>query len=75
MDPVVRDAEAAIERRDWEILAPLLHPYVHGTLADGRRVRGRHQVLAALRDSPARGAPARYELRDGQIYRWDERQP
>jgi hypothetical protein len=36
----------------------------------GRRLRGRENVLAEIRDRPPAAPPASYELRDGQIYRW-----
>ena len=70
VDPVVDDAVAAIERRDWETLTGLLHPYLRWTEPDGRSIRGRKRVLTQLAESPAAGPPSRYELRDGQIYRW-----
>jgi hypothetical protein len=72
VDPVVDDALAAIRRRDWDALRPLLHPYLHWTGADGRTVRGRVRVLALLADHPPTGRPVRHELRDGQVYRWVE---
>jgi hypothetical protein len=71
-DAVVHDAVAAIERRDWDALTALLHPYLHYVSSDGRRVRGRKNVLAELAVASRIGAPSRYELRDGQIYRWVE---
>ena len=69
MDEVVRTALAALERRDWAGMRQLLHPYVHWA-AGGTAVRGRTKVLAHLKTAPVPGAPASYELRDGQIYRW-----
>jgi hypothetical protein len=72
MDLVVLEAVAAIEGRDWDRLKPLLHPYLHWTRADGQTVRGRIRVLRQLGDRPPSGPPARYELRDGQVYRWIE---
>jgi hypothetical protein len=69
MDEVVRDVVSAIERRDWEHLGQVLHPYVHWT--DGaRKTRGRTKVLALLAADPVIDPPASYELRDGQVYRW-----
>jgi hypothetical protein len=70
VDLVVLEAVAAIEERDWNRLRPLLHPYLHWTGADGETVRGRVQVLRRLEGWPPSGPPARYELRDGQVYRW-----
>lgn len=66
----VRRAFVAIERRDWERLTPLLHPYLHWTCLDGRVIRGRNNVLAYLKTAQLRRLPAQHELRDGQIYRW-----
>jgi hypothetical protein len=68
LDPVVRKALDAIERRHWKRLEPLLHPYLHWTDASGT-LRGRRNVLAHLLNVAA-SRPDRYELRDGQIYRW-----
>ncbi|NKE63371.1 nuclear transport factor 2 family protein [Lentzea sp. PSKA42] len=69
MDQVVRDAVAAIELRDWELLKGLLHPYLHWT-EGGVTIRGRTKVLTHLMGAPPSGPPDSYELRDGQIYRW-----
>ena len=69
MDRVVRDAAAAAERREWDVLKPLLHPYLHWTEC-GVTIRGRTKVLAHLANSAFSGPPAAHELRDGQIYRW-----
>lgn len=71
MDQVVSDALDAAAAGRWEELKLLLHPYLHWTGADGVSVRGRANVLSWLGADPARLAPpARFELRDGQIYRW-----
>ena len=70
VEPVVLDAVAAIELGDWDVLAVLLHPYLHWTGPDGRSIRGRRNVLAALPGASPGGPPSHYELRDGQIYRW-----
>lgn len=68
VDPVV----AAAGLRDWEALKPLLHPYLHWTDRDGRTIRGRTNVMTRREHiAPAR-RPARFELRDGQVYRWVE---
>jgi hypothetical protein len=60
----------AIERRDWERLKLLLHPYVHWTTAAEEQLRGRRQVIARLERDPPPAPPAWHELRDGQVYRW-----
>jgi hypothetical protein len=60
----------AIERRDWERLRRLLHPYVHWTTAIEEQLRGRNNVIAQLERDPPPGPPAFHELRDGQVYRW-----
>lgn len=70
MDEVVAEAVAALERRDWEALKPLLHPYLHWTDAEGKTRRGRTQVLRYLETAAPATTPASCELRDGQIYRW-----
>lgn len=69
MDQVVRDAAAAIERRDWDVLKLLLHPYLHWS-EGGVTIRGRTKVLAHLENAAPQGPPGSCELRDGQIYRW-----
>jgi hypothetical protein len=58
--------------RDWEALRLILHPYLHWTAADGTRLRGRTKVITRLRDGSPPTEPAAVELRDGQIYRWQE---
>lgn len=68
--PAVSDVLAAIERRDWERLEQLLHPYVHWTTAAEERLRGRRRVIERLSKDPPPAPPAWHELRDGQIYRW-----
>jgi hypothetical protein len=76
MDAVVRNALVAIDRRAWDEMKRLLHPYLHWTAKDGRTIRGRKNVIAYLADAPPSAPPsappARHELRDGQIYRWVE---
>jgi hypothetical protein len=69
VDYLVRDALDAIERRNWSLLRPLLHPYIHWT-ENGVTMRGRTKLLAYLADNPVADPPTRYEIRDGQIYRW-----
>jgi hypothetical protein len=58
--------------RDWEALRLMLHPYVHWTAADGIRLRGRSNVMAQLQAGTPPVEAAAVELRDGQIYRWQE---
>ncbi len=72
MDQVVANALAAIEGGDWARVKPLLHPYLQWTGPGGQTVRGRTKVLSQLARRPPAGLPVRYELRDGQIYRWVE---
>jgi hypothetical protein len=50
----------------------LLHPYLHWTTANGTRFRGRTKVMEVLKAGPPPAAPIAVELRDGQIYRWQE---
>lgn len=69
-DRLVREALEAMERRDWERLKPLLHPYLHWTDASGK-LRGRRNVLAHLASRSRPSLPEAYEVRDGQIYRWE----
>ena len=59
----------AIERQDWDALRWMLHPYIHWS-DHGEKMRGRSKVMAHLTAHPVAIAPASYELRDGQIYRW-----
>lgn len=68
--PAVSDVLDAIERRDWERLRLLIHPYVHWTNALDEQVRGRRRVMAMLAHDPPPAPPAYHELRDGQVYRW-----
>jgi hypothetical protein len=58
--------------RDWEGLRLMLHPYLHWAAADGTQLRGRPKVLARLQTAAPPAEPAAVELRDGQIYRWQE---
>ena len=67
---IVLELAAAIEARDWQRVEPLLHPYVHWRDSTGV-VRGRRSVLIHLRGSDAAPRPASWELRDGQVYRWN----
>jgi hypothetical protein len=68
---VVNQALEAATAERWDELRLLLHPYLHWTEADGVTLRGRSNVLNWLVSHPTRLAPPeRFELRDGQIYRW-----
>ena len=68
----VQEVLSAVERRDWEGLKPLLHPYLHWVTRDGEVLRGRQKVMARLLDDPPSSPPSSVELRDGQVYRWTE---
>lgn len=74
MDPVVREALEAAARRDWNTLRLKLHPYVRWRSAADTTLSGRNTVLTMLVESPPPRAPAAYELREGQIYRWTARE-
>jgi hypothetical protein len=71
------DSEDALDRayealisQDWAKLRLLLHPYLHFTGPDGVKTRGRTKVLAVLSSQAVPERPTSVELRDGQIYRW-----
>jgi len=72
MEDVVRRAHEAMRSRNWDNLRLLLHPYLRWTRSEGRTVRGRTKVMAMLveRDPPM--WPTSVEVRDDQIYRWQE---
>ncbi|MRH90873.1 nuclear transport factor 2 family protein [Nocardia sp. SYP-A9097] len=71
MDPTVSAVLSAVASDDWTAFAKLVHPYVHWT-ADGITTRGRTRVMARLAGHDAELEPASaYELRDGQVYRWN----
>ncbi len=72
VDEVTRTAYEAMLERDWDGLRMLLHPYLHWTTADGTRLRGRTKVMELLQAGSPPAAPIAVELRDGQIYRWQE---
>ena len=75
MHDVVGDVLAAIDRRDWTALQPLLHPYLHWRDGHGPAIRGRAKVLAHLARHPHVAQPSSVELRDGQVYRWRSEPP
>ena len=71
MDEVISTALEAASAGDWERLKLLLHPYLHWNRIDGVTLKGRTNVLHWLgSQSPPLAPPTRFELRDGQIYRW-----
>jgi hypothetical protein len=69
VDDVVRRAIAAMRRRDWETLRPLVHPYVHWTDASGTTRRGRTKLIASLVETTGSDVLEVDEIRDGQLYR------
>jgi hypothetical protein len=61
----------AVAAGRWDNVKLLLHPYLHWTQEDGLTRRGRSNVLRWLPSRQrALAPPARFELRDGQVYRW-----
>jgi hypothetical protein len=72
MDDVVRRARAAMQAHNWDDLRLLLHPYLHWRGTDGRTVRGRSKIIAMLAERDPPLWPTSVELRDDQIYRWQE---
>ena len=62
----------ALQRGDREWLRLALHPYLRWTREDGTVLRGHRRVLDLLAEAPPLGPPASVELRDGQIYRWEQ---
>jgi len=71
-DGVIDEVVKAVTERRSDEAKFLLHPYLHWTERDGVTIRGRTKVLARLATRPLLTLPTRYELRDGQIYRWVE---
>jgi hypothetical protein len=72
VDDVTRAAYESMLDRDWEGLRLLLHPYLHWRAADGTQLRGRTKVIERLQHAAPPVTPTMVELRDGQIYRWQE---
>ena len=62
----------ALGRGDRERLRLALHPYLRWTREDGTVLRGRGHVLDLLAGAPPPGPSASVELRDGQVYRWEQ---
>jgi hypothetical protein len=74
VDEVTRAAYESMLERDWDRLRLMLHPYLHWRAADGTRLRGRTKVIERLQQAAPPVKPATVELRDGQIYCWQEPQ-
>ena len=74
IDDVVQRLLSAIRDGRWDAVRESLHPYVHWHAA-GVRLRGRRKVIEMLRSSAPPAPPSSYELRDGQIYRWEAGAP
>jgi hypothetical protein len=72
MENLTRTAYQAMQAGDWDGLRLILHPYLHWTAADGSRLRGRTKVIDRLQNAAPPAEPVAVELRDGQIYRWQE---
>jgi hypothetical protein len=72
VDEVTLAAYESMLDRDWDRLRLMLHPYLHWSAADGTRLRGRTKVIDRLQHVGTPARPAAVELRDGQIYRWQE---
>jgi hypothetical protein len=72
VDEVTLAAYESMLERDWDRLRLMLHPYLHWSAADGTRLRGRTKVIERLQRAAPPVKPAAVELRDGQIYRWQE---
>jgi hypothetical protein len=72
VDNLTRTAYRAMHAGDWDGLRLILHPYLHWTAADGSQLRGRTKVIERLQNAAPPAEPVAVELRDGQIYRWQE---
>jgi len=72
MEDVVRRAHEAMRARNLDDLRLLLHPYLQWTSSKGRTVRGRTKVIAMLAERDPPLWPTSVEVRDDQIYRWQE---
>ena len=71
MHPMISDALGAAAARNWERMKLLLHRYVHWSESDGVKLHGRVNVLRWLASQQTTvSPPQRFELRQGQIYRW-----
>jgi hypothetical protein len=72
MEDIARRAHEAMLARNWEDLRFMLHPYLHWTSSNGRTVRGRTKVMAMLAERDRPLWPTSVEVRDDQVYRWQE---
>jgi len=72
MEDVVRRAHEAMRAQNLDDLRLLLHPYLRWTSSKGRTVRGRTKVMAMLAERDPPLWPTSVEVRDDQIYRWQE---
>lgn len=72
VDEVMQAARQAVLERDWDGSRLMLHPYLQWTTTDGTRLHGRVKVMELLRAGAPPAVPIAVELRDGQIYRWQE---
>ena len=72
VDEVTRAAYEAMLERDWEGCACCSIRICTGQRPNGTRFRGRTKVMELLQAGPPPAAPIAVELRDGQIYRWQE---
>jgi len=70
VDTIIAEVLDAVERDDRARLIELLHPYLHWS-EPGVRIRGRTNLFNHLASAPPPRPPESYELRDGQIYRWN----
>ena len=68
---VVLELAVAIEARDWARVEQLLHPDVHWRDSSGARARAPQRPPSISAGSELIASPASWELRDGQIYRWN----
>jgi len=63
----------AWRRNDRAMITQVVHPYIRWMDARGKQHRGRNQILEWLGQRREQlQLPAGMELRDGQIYRWEE---
>ena len=74
--PVVDEVTRAATRRCWSAIgtgcACCSIRICTGQRPNGTRFRGRTKVMELLQAGPPPAAPIAVELRDGQIYRWQE---
>jgi hypothetical protein len=73
MDVHAERVVEAFRRREWDALRPLLQPYLHWTDSSGATIRGRSKVMPRLAEQPRVPETRWYELRDGQVYRGEEK--